>query len=124
MNTYLRNLFCIVGLTVVCLAVGCGNKEATDETAVPAEGTADAAAQPAAGGLPGAQEAMAALDKKDYDAAIAAVVQARQSVTTTEQQNQFTDLVDNVRIRLIDEAPTDPNAQKALAVLRQITGGR
>ena len=67
---------------------------------------------------------MAAIDRKNYDGAIATLLRIRQSVANAEQQMQFANLADEVRIKLIEAAPTQPKAAEALGVLRRITGGR
>jgi hypothetical protein len=123
MKTLCQKIVCATAVLTLAIGAGCGRSGNAPEAAAETEGAAQAQAT-SASGLPGAQAAMASLDKKDYPGAVAAVLQARQSVGNAEQQNQFVNLVDEVKIRLIDEAPTDPKAAEALAVLRQITGGR
>jgi len=67
---------------------------------------------------------MAAIDRKDYDGAVAALLRIRQAVSNAEQQVQFATLADEVRIKLLEAAPTQPKAAEALTVVRRITGGR
>jgi hypothetical protein len=74
--------------------------------------------------LPGTSEVMAALAKKDYDGAMAALLKARQSVTTDEQQVEFVVLSRQVKETLLEAAPTDNKAAEALTALRQMTMGR
>lgn len=111
----------------VCLALfaaGCGK---SSDTAGPGDGAAggdEQAVTASSSTLPEAPEVMAALDKKDYDAIVAGLVKAKQNVTTPEQDIQFANLVDDVKIRLLEEAPTNPKATEALTVLRGLTGGR
>lgn len=64
------------------------------------------------------------LGRKEYDGVIAGLVKVRQTVADTQQQVQFTTLVDEVKIKLLEEAPKDPNAGRALAALRAMTAGR
>lgn len=73
---------------------------------------------------PAAGEVMAAIDKKDYDGAVGAVMKARQAVTNDEQQRQFLILMHEARQKLMEAAATDPKAGEALAVLRAMTIGR
>lgn len=113
---------------------GCGKKaETTETTTPPSASTGETAAKssaPAEAGsvsasnLPGAKEVMAALDKKDYDTAIAGVLNAKVTATSREQQLQFATLADEVKIKLLEAAPSEPKASAALADLRRITGGR
>jgi hypothetical protein len=110
------------------LAAGCGKKAETTQS------PASAAEQPAASTpksppasaakLSGAEEIMAAIDRKDYDGAVAALLRIRQAVSNAEQQVQFATLADEVRIKLLEAAPTQPKAAEALTVVRRITGGR
>ena len=112
---------------------GCGKKADTKNpdtpgsSAPPTAATASKSAEPTSvstAKISGAQEVMVALDKKDYDGAIAALLRVRQTVTSSEQQVQFATLADEVRIKLLEAAPTQPKAAEALTVLRRITGGR
>jgi hypothetical protein len=123
----------VAGLALVAgLSVGCGKKTDPTESSASQPASADPkstakSAEPATvstAKISGAQEVMAALDKKDYDGAIAALLRIRQSVSTAEQQVQFATLADEVRIKLLDASPTQPKAAEALTVLRRITGGR
>lgn len=104
------------GLTTAC------KKEAPEE-GVPAAPAAEEGSV-SASTLPAAKDVMAALDKKDYNGVIAGIMRARQSANSPEQMEQFTILVDEVKMQLIYEAPNDPKASGALAALRRITGGR
>jgi hypothetical protein len=112
------------------LVAGCGKKADTKHSDTPASSepqpTAPApkSTSTAPARLSESQAVLAAIDRKDYDGAIAALLRIRQSVTTAEQQAQFANLADEARIKLLDAAPTQPKAAEALAVLRRITGGR
>jgi hypothetical protein len=109
---------------------GCGKKtettnpDTTGSSAQPPAATASKSTPATSAKPSGSQEVMAAIDRKDYDGAIAALLRIRQSVANAEQQVQFANLADEVRIKLIEAAPTQPKAAEALAVLRKITGGR
>lgn len=114
----------LIGLVcVAALAVGCSkgsDSDATGDVAVGGEQAVSASSST----LPEAAEVMAALDKQDYEGVVAGLVRAKQNVSTPEQQTQFANLTDDVKIRLLEEAPTNPKATEALTVLRGITGGR
>jgi uncharacterized protein with beta-barrel porin domain len=106
---------------------GCGKKAETtnsDTTGSSAQPPTATASKSTSAKLSESQEVMAAIDRKDYDGAIATLLRIRQSVANAEQQMQFANLYDEVRIKLIEAAPTQPKAAEALAVLRKITGGR
>ena len=74
--------------------------------------------------LPGEGEVMAALEKKDYDGAMAALLKVKQTVATDEQQVQFMVLSRQMKDKLLEAAPTDTKAADALTALRQMTMGR
>jgi hypothetical protein len=74
--------------------------------------------------LPEAAAVIAAVDKKDYDGAMAALIQAREGVTNDEQQVQFMVLSRQVQFKLNEVAATDPKANEALMSLRAMTLGR
>jgi len=118
----------VAGLVwVAVLGAGCGKKAETtspDTTGSSAQPPAAAASKSTSAKLSESQEVMAAIDRKDYDGAIATLLRIRQSVAGAEQQMQFANLADEVRIKLIEAAPTQPKAAEALGVLRRITGGR
>ena len=120
----------VAGLALVAgLSAGCGkktgttNSNTTGSSEQPPAATASKST-PAAVKLSGSQEVLSAIDRKDYDGAIAILLRIRQSVTTAEQQVQFANIADEARIKLLEAAPTQPKAAEALAVLRKITGGR
>ena len=68
--------------------------------------------------LPGAAEIAAPLAKKDYDAAMAAWLKLKQTITTEEQRIQFLTLTRAMQVKLQDAAQSDPKAADALTVLR------
>ena len=77
----------------------------------------------AASSLPGATNVIAALDRKDYEGAISALVTVKESVTQ-EQLVEYAILTSNVKVRLMEAAPSDPKAAEALNVLRSLSTGR
>jgi hypothetical protein len=122
----LRWLGALAGLALlVGLGAGCGKKtDTTDSSASEPQPTATAPKSAAPVKPSGSQEVLAAIDRKDYDGAIASLLRIRQSASTPEQLVQFANLADEARIKLIEAAPTQPKAAEALALLRKITGGR
>jgi hypothetical protein len=74
--------------------------------------------------LPGAKEVMAAIDRKDYQTAVADLFKIRESLTTDEQRAQFIVLAKNARDKLSAEALKDEKAAEAAGVIRQLTTGR
>jgi hypothetical protein len=114
----------VAGLTLVAgLGAGCGKKGDTTSSSEP-QSTAPKSTPAASAKPSGSQEVLAAIDRKDYDGAIASLLRLRQSATTPEQLVQFANLADEARIKLLDAAPYQPKAAEALTVLRRITGGR
>ena len=109
----------LVGFSIL-LGAGCG-KKAAPTAAEPAPAAEAAAPAPK---LSGAAEVNAALDRKDYDAAIAALLRIRQAANTDEKQVQFMALSREVKMRLQEAEATDPKASEGLAVLRGMTLGR
>lgn len=74
--------------------------------------------------LPGTAEVKAALEKKDYEGAVAAYLKINQSVATEEQHAQLMDLSRELRLKLSEAAPTDPKAAEALKAVGVMTTGR
>jgi 3-hydroxyisobutyrate dehydrogenase-like beta-hydroxyacid dehydrogenase len=134
MNKLTRRVLFIAIALLAGLAAGCGKKAQAPETAAPpSASTAETAAKPSApaeagsvssSSLPEAKEVMAALDKKDYDTVVAGLLRAKMTATSREQQLQFSTLAEEVKIKLLEAAPSEPKATAALADLRRITGGR
>lgn len=100
------------------LMTGVGCKKKTD-----AAGTDPAAVEAAKKQL-GADTVMAALDKKDYDGAMAALMKVRQAISNEEQQRQYMVLTYEVKQRLMADAANDPKAAQALDALRGMSGAR
>jgi len=74
--------------------------------------------------LPGATNAFAALAKKDYDGAMTAWAKVKESVSTPEQQTEFSAFTREFKNRLMEASNTDPKAAEALGALRAMTSGR
>jgi len=65
----------------------------------------------------------AALDKKDYDGAMAAWAKIKQSTPADQQQAELAALTRELKNRLMEASNTDPKARKPSA-LRAMTSGR
>ena|SRR5690349_5951511 len=74
--------------------------------------------------LPDATNVTAALDQKDYEAAIAALSKVKESVSTEEQQNEFRALMGQVQLKIGEAAASDPKAAEAMQALRVMISGR
>lgn len=128
-------LFATTGLLVMAMA-GCGKKaeETTVEEAAPVEETATAEAAPADAPtapsapvnevLPGASSVRAAIERKDYETAVGALLALRGAATQPPQSGEYIALYDEVKFALIDASQTDRNAAAALMSLRAATAGR
>lgn len=95
--------------------IGCEKKREAEHQSAVTEATAQ---------LPGSAEVFGPLEKKDYEGSIKALMQLKNSIQTPEQQTHYVTISDELKIRLLDEAPNDPKAAEALAALRAMTGGR
>jgi len=118
-----KRLYFLTALLVLLVSSATGCKKKTSDEAGGAATAAPGAAAPAAKSTE-SEAIMAALDKKDYDAVVSGLAAMKQSATTAEQLTRFEGLVDDVKIRLLEEAPSNPKAAESLAVLRRLTGGR
>ena len=75
--------------------------------------------------LPGAADVRAAMEKKDYEAAVAGLMKIKEAATTDEQTAQFSVLSSEVRSKLLEAGDKDEKAADALNALRVMTtGGR
>ena len=74
--------------------------------------------------LPGVTDVKAALEKKDYEGAVAAYLKINQNVTTEEQHVQVMALSRELRLKLSEAASTDPKAAEALNTIGTLTTGR
>lgn len=100
----------VVGVAL-CFGAGCGKK--------PAQTQVDAAMK-----QPGAVEVMAAINKKDYDGAVATLVKIQQGATNEQQQVQFLVIMREAKMKLNEVALSDPKATDALTALRFMSSGR
>jgi hypothetical protein len=80
--------------------------------------------QAAAFKLPGATNIFSALERKDYEGALAAYAKVKESLSTDEQQIEFAILTGEVKTRLMQASDTDPKAAEALNALRAFATGR
>ena len=116
MKDLARKSVLLMVLGILASSSGCAKKDA--------EATAAAGqAQPVAK-LAGSDEAMAALNKKDYQATVAAIMKAKEGATSKEDEAALANLIDDVKVRLIQEAPRDSKAAEALLVVRRLGGSR
>ena len=108
-------VICVIALGLpLAIGVGCRPKTAFDP-----------AVTESAGKLPGADEVMAALDKKDYEGVITALNKVREGVANEEQNVAFMVLARQARDKMSEAAATDEKAAQAVAILRALsTGGR
>ena len=74
--------------------------------------------------LPGATNVFAALEKKDYEGAMAAWAKVKESATTEQQQLEFTAFTREFKNKLMEASTTDPKATEALNALRAFTATR
>src|SRR5262245_23228205 len=101
----------VVVWVMVLLGSGC-SKPGVDQAVV--EGASK---------LPGAAEVMAAIDKKDYEGAMAALAKVKEGLTTEDQNVQFMVLARQARDKMAEAAATDPKAAEAVAALRAMSTG-
>lgn len=103
----------IVAAVLVILPVGCRKPPAEDPNVIKA-----------AESQPGAAEVMAAIQKKDFEGALAALNKVREQATTEEQNVQFMLLARQAREKIAEVAPNDPKAMEIVALLRGMVTGR
>jgi len=105
----------VLGILVSGLALssGCRKPPAEDPNVIKA-----------AESQPGAAEVMAAIQKKDFEGAVAALSKVREQVTTDEQNVQFMLLARQAREKIAEVAPNDPKAQEVVSLLRGMVTGR
>ncbi|MSU60794.1 MAG: hypothetical protein EXS31_00090 [Pedosphaera sp.] len=109
----------VVSLVVAGLVVGfgCGKK--------PPEPGGEGVSADAAQKLPGAADVMAAVTKKDYEGAVAALMKVKEGLTSEDQIAQFVVLARQTRDKISELGGTDQKAQEAVSVIRSLTtGGR
>lgn len=90
-------------------ASGCNRKAGLDTAVVEGVNT-----------LPGATNVWAAVDRKDYDGAMAALFKVQQACTTADQSREFTVLAFELRKKLSEVAPTNQKAAEAVNTLRSM----
>ena len=113
MNQLTRHLAVILIGSLISFSTGC--KKSADDPKV-----LEAASQ-----LPGAADVMAAINKKDYDGAMAALMKVKQTLTTDDQNVQFLVLARQARDKMDEAASTNTQAAEAVMTLRAMTtGGR
>ena len=116
MSHTVKKLGCLVlvvsGVSLIGLVGGCSKRP-----------TVDPMAAEAASKLPGAAEVMTALDKKDYDGAMAALMKVKAAATTEEQTVQFGVLSSQVKSKLLEVSDQDAKAAEALSALRAMASG-
>ena len=100
----------LIALVVLC-STGCG-RSGIDRAVV--EGASK---------LPGAADVMAAIDKKDYDGAMAALLKVKASITTEDQNIQYMVLARQARDKISEAAATNAAAAEAVMTLRGMTTG-
>jgi hypothetical protein len=125
MKKQTKSVFAAALALVLCVGIGCGKKQAAvtepdGETPAPVTQSESLSAA----NLQGANEVIASLNRKDYESTVGGIVRLKQTSQTQAQQEQLFILIDEVRMRLLEEAPNDPKAAEALHMLRRITGGR
>lgn len=84
----------------------------------------DTEAVEAAQESPMAAKINAALEKKEYDAVVGILIKMRQEATDEKKLSEALTLSSEVKMKLMDLAPTDPKANEALNAIRSITAGR
>ncbi len=68
---------------------------------------------------------MEAIDKKDYEGAMAALAKVKEGLTSEDQTIQYMVLARQARDKMGEAAATDPKAAEAVNMLRAMTtGGR
>jgi hypothetical protein len=112
-----RTTWVLVGGLALILACGC--KEKIKGT-VAEETPAIEAAQR----LPEGTNVLAALQKKDYESAVAGLAKLQEEVGNGDLAAPFLTLKMYVKSQLIELAPTDPKAAEALSTVRMMTQGR
>jgi hypothetical protein len=74
--------------------------------------------------LPEATNVVAALNQKDWEAAVGGYGRLKETVTTPEQEAELAVLSKEVRTTLLEAAETDPKASEALQAFRMVLFGR
>lgn len=74
--------------------------------------------------LPEATNILAALNQKDYPAAVASLASLKGSIASQEQQLEYRSLAGQVRDQVVVAADGDPKAAEALQALNILFSGR
>ena len=115
MNQLLRYIALVLLGVGVGFSAGCGKSP---------QATAESEIAGVLAKLPGAAEVKAAVDKKDYDAAMASLLKVKATLATEDQQLQFMALSHWLKGKLIDASATDPKAAETLNTMRAMSVGR
>jgi hypothetical protein len=110
---WLGSLALVVSVAVL-LAAGCSHKP-------PVEGPTETQILQQ---LPESTNVTAALDQKDYAAAVSTLAKLKDSVSTDPQREAYANLSARVMETLTQAAATDPNAEEALKAMRMVMIGR
>jgi len=94
------------------LVSGCKKSESGATTAVTASK------------LPGAAEVMPAIERKDYDAAVAALMKVRDAVTTEAERLEFRTILREAQDKIQEASFTDEKAKEAFRSLALLQTGR
>jgi hypothetical protein len=124
MNKYIQSGLIAAIALLLTLTAGCSKQAAVQDEAAEPSAAVQETGSTSASTLPGANDVVTALDRKDYEGAIGGLMKLRQSVRTQQQEEQYAIVVDEAKMRLLEQAPYDPKAAEALRVLRRFTGGR
>ncbi len=114
-NGFASLLLIIAGLCVGLLSTGCKKQ---------APAASDSTSTQISQQLPEATNVLAALDQKDYETAVSGVAKLKDSVSTPEQQEAYRRLLNQVKDKVLEAAPTDPKAADAVQAIRLLITGR
>ena len=121
----LRSCFVVTVAALLTCATGCkkSKPESAEQTAPVTEKSPAVAEGKAPAPLRGAAEVMAALQRKDYPGAVAALTQVKAGITP-DQRLQYNELMGKVREAVGEARAKDDSAQRAYQALRMIEAGR
>jgi hypothetical protein len=104
----------VIGLTFALVGFGCTKQASSSSQASELKFTH----------LPEATNVTTALDQKDYDGAINAMLKVKDSVSSEEQQNEYGALLGHVQQKVVEASASDPKAAEAMRMLRAMMVGR